>query len=244
MLESKFCLKEQLYISNRSQSKLENFKGCHTTMDNREVARNADMLVLSIKPQMYKEILEEIGNELKEKSLLISIAPNWTLASLQTYCPNAKIARCMPNTPAMVLEGMTGFVCNSKCTNQDKDCLQSFLQSFGQAIEVEEKHMEAVVALSGSSPAYAFSFLDAMIEKGMEFGLSLEQSKLLAAQSLKGAAQQVLESKDSASVLKEKVCSPGGTTIEAIHVFEQNNFEGIIQEAMEACKNKAGSMKV
>ena len=244
-LQSKKVKADNIWISNRSQEKLDAFQNCHTTTDNCTVASNVDILVLSIKPQVYEQVLQQIQKDIHCHTLVVSIAPNWTLTSLQKALqPTTKIVRIMPNTPAMVLEGMSAFVCNENCDQNDVEKIQEFCSYFGVATQVKEEQMDAVVALSGSSPAYAFSFLNAMIEKGQEMGMSYQQSKLLAAQSLKGAASLILQSDQSASVLKQNVCSPGGTTIEAVTILDDNHFESIIQEAMEACKNKAEKMKV
>lgn len=245
LLDSGYTTPEHLFISNRSIEKLESFARCHITLDNTEVAKHADVLVLSIKPQVYEEVILQIRDVVKDDTVVVAIAPNWTLETLEkTFARPLKMIRCMPNTPAMVQEGMTGYVCNALCTKEEEEMIVSFCQSFGQCVKVEEDQMDAVVALSGSSPAYAFSFLDAMIQKGMEAGLTKSQCTLLAGQALKGAAQQVLESEVSAFELKERVCSPNGTTIEAVEVLDKNGFENIIKEAMQACMDKAGRMKV
>ncbi|MBP3853062.1 MAG: pyrroline-5-carboxylate reductase [Erysipelotrichaceae bacterium] len=245
LLQAKWTTPDHLWISNRSQGKLDAFAGCHTTVKNTEVAEHADILVLAIKPQIYQTVLKEIASSCKEDVLLVSIAPNWTLDSLsQTLGRPFKVARCMPNTPAMVGQGMSAVVFNSLCRKSDEDNLISFCQSFGQCVKVKEEQMELVVALSGSSPAYAFSFLNAMIEKGVQCGLDKKTSQLLSAQALKGAAEMVLQSEESAGQLKQNVCSPNGTTIEAVNVLDANGFEEILSEAMDACIQKARSMKV
>ena len=119
-LQSKKVKADNIWISNRSQEKLDAFQNCHTTTDNCTVASNVDILVLSIKPQVYEQVLQQIQKDIHDHTLVVSIAPNWTLTSLQKALqPTTKIVRIMPNTPAMVLEGMSAFVCNENCDQND-----------------------------------------------------------------------------------------------------------------------------
>ena len=150
-----------------------------------------------------------------------------------------KIIRTMPNTPAMVLEGMTGACPNSYVTDDEVQMVLNLLSGFGNVEIVPETLMDAVVAVSGSSPAYVFMMIEAMIEGAVAEGMPREQAKKFAAKAVLGSARMVLETEKEPRELREMVCSPGGTTIEAVKVLEEKGFQNALIEAMEACAEKS-----
>jgi pyrroline-5-carboxylate reductase len=149
-----------------------------------------------------------------------------------------KVVRTMPNTPALVGEGMTALSVNKEITETELDEIQRLLNSFGKTEVVKEDLMDAVPAISGSSPAYAYLFIEALADGGVRDGIPRKQAYRMAAQALLGAAKMVLETGKHPGSLKDDVCTPGGTTIEAVAALEKNQFRAAILEAMEACTNK------
>lgn len=222
--------------SNDTASMVQKKLGIDTYTDNQKVAKISDVLFLAIKPQFMEEVLREIKPALSKETIIVSIAAGKTMEWIEKNIGgNHKIFRCMPNTPAQVGEGCTA-VCGNKQVNDDeREMVLRLLQAFGQASFVEEKQMDAVVAVSGSSPAYVFMFIEAMADGAVKAGMPRKQAYEFAAQAVLGSAKMVLETAKHPGTLKDMVCSPGGTTIEAVKVLEEKGFRGIIMDAMEAC---------
>lgn len=213
---------------------------------NVEVAKEADYLVLAVKPQMYPEVIKEIKNDVKEDAVIISIAPGktieWLAELFEKDVETIKLVRCMPNTPALVGEGCTG-VCFSKAIDTyEKEIVMDLLNSFGKASEVAEHLMDTVVGVSGSSPAYVFMFIEAMADAAVADGMPRKLAYEFAAQSVLGSAKMVLETGKHPAELKDMVCSPGGTTIEAVRVLEEKGLRSSVIEAQKACVKKAKGM--
>ena len=207
-----------------------------TTQDNRKVAAEADVLFLSVKPQVYPAVIAEIRDSLKKDQLIITIAPGKTLAWLrEQFTRDLKIIRTMPNTPAMVGEGMTAACPNEFVTEADLKTGLDLLGAFGKVEVVPEKLMDVVVSVSGSSPAYVFMMIEAMADAAVADGMPRAQAYKFAAQAVYGSAKMVLETGKHPAVLKDMVCSPAGTTIEAVRVLENMGFRSSIIEAMKAC---------
>lgn len=215
--------------------------GIQTTLDNRKVAGEADILILAVKPMYYEKILTEIRDVLKPEKVLVSIAPGKTLDWLYETagCENLPIVRCMPNTPALVGEGITGVCKNPYVTEEQMASVGRILSSCGLVEEVAEHQMEAVVAVSGSSPAYVFLFIEAMADAAVAEGMPRAQAYRFASQAILGSAKMVLETGKHPGELKDMVCSPAGTTIEAVRVLEEKGFRSAVIEAMHACAEKA-----
>jgi len=213
---------------------------------NKDVAKESDVLILAVKPLMYEAVLTEIKDVVKKEVVLISIAPGKTMDWIGDLLDGsvlnkktAKVVRCMPNTPALVGEGCTG-VCFSEANEaSDKKVVLEILNSFGKAYEVPERLMDAVVGVSGSSPAYVFMFIEAMADAAVLDGIPRSQAYEFAAQSVLGSAKMVLETGKHPAELKDMVCSPGGTTIEAVKVLEERGLRSAIMDAQHACVVKA-----
>lgn len=214
--------------------------------DNKEVAAYADYLVLAVKPQMYPAVIEEIRQVVRKDTVIISIAPGKTLQWLADLfikdIHEIKLVRCMPNTPALVMEGCTGVCFGETVLDQEKETVMQLLNSFGKAIEVPENLMDTVVGVSGSSPAYVFMFIEAMADAAVADGMPRKLAYEFAAQSVLGSAKMVLETGKHPGELKDMVCSPGGTTIEAVRVLEKNGLRSSVMEAQKACVAKAKGM--
>lgn len=213
---------------------------------NTRVAEEADILILSVKPQMYEKVIKEIRQSLKDSGIIVSIAPGKTIEWLKKALGNEKterkIVRCMPNTPAMVGEGCTGVSFSENMTEDERKLVLKVLGSFGKAMEVPESLMDVVVGVSGSSPAYVFLFIEAMADAAVADGMPRKQAYEFAAQAVYGSAKMVLETGMHPGQLKDMVCSPGGTTIEAVRVLEEKGLRSGIIEAQRACVKKSKEM--
>ena len=209
------------------------------TLDNREVAKAADILILAVKPQYYGEVIEEIRDVMKKDAVFVSIAPGKRMEWFyEQFGRKPKIVRCMPNTPALVGEGMTGVCCNELVSQSEKEEVLRILQGFGHAEEVTEPLMDVVVSVSGSAPAYVFLFIEAMADAAVADGMPRAQAYRFASQAVLGSARMVLETGRHPGELKDMVCSPGGTTIEAVRVLEAKGMRSAVIEAMKACCQK------
>ena len=217
--------------------------GIHVTADNREAARKAEVLILSVKPQYYAEAIAEIRDCVSDDQLIITIAPGKTLAWLEEqFGKPVKIVRTMPNTPALVGEGMTAACVNPYVTEEEKAYALKILESFGKVEIVPEHLIDAVVAVSGSSPAYVFMFIEAMADAAVAEGMPRAQAYQFAAQAVYGSAKMVMETGKHPGELKDMVCSPAGTTIEAVRVLEERGFRSAVIEAMKACADVSRNM--
>lgn len=204
--------------------------------DNCRVAVESEILFLAVKPQFFPEVLAEIKDTVRKETLVVSIAAGKTVAFLEEgISAEHKIIRCMPNTPALVGEGCTGVCCNKQVSEDEMEQVFELLSSFGKAYKITESMMDAVVAVSGSSPAYVFMFIEAMADGAVKAGMPRAQAYEFAAQAVLGSAKMVLETGKHPAELKDMVCSPAGTTIEAVKVLEEKGFRGAVMDAMEAC---------
>ncbi len=235
--------KEEIIVSNlteagsrRSQEKL----GVVTTLDNKEVVRSTKTVVLAVKPQFYEEVLKEVQEELTPDHLIVGIAPGKTLAWLEEKSGKPlKVVRMMPNTPALVGEGMTGFCANGRVTEEELTEIRTITESFGRSEMVPERLMDTVGAVSGSSPAYVFMFIEAMADAAVAQGMTRKQAYSFASQAVLGSAKMVLETGMHPGELKDMVCSPAGTTIEGVRALEKAGMRSAIYEALQACADKS-----
>lgn len=208
--------------------------------DNIQVAQFADILILAVKPQVLPQVVLQIKDVIAPETVVMSIAAGVSLGRLQElFDREVKLIRCMPNTPALVGKGCTGVCCNGLVTEEEMKQSLTLLSSFGLAEEVPEKLMDAVVGVSGSSPAYVFLFLEALADGAVQAGMPRAQAYRFAAQSVMGSAALMLETGKHPGELKDMVCSPGGTTIDAVQVLEDRGFRSSIMHAVAACVEKS-----
>ena len=186
-----------------------------SVIDEKAVAEAADILFLAVKPNVLPEVLPKIGPVIRKKTVIISIAAGKSLAFLENGLgrDDLKIVRCMPNTPALVLEGCTGACANKNVTEKEMEEVLKILGAFGRASVVPEKLMDVVVGISGSSPAYVFMFIEAMADAAVLAGMPRAQAYEFSAQAVLGSAKLLLETGKHPGELKDMVCSPGGTTM-------------------------------
>ena len=232
-----------IMASNRTELKLENLKSeynIHTTLDNKEVAEFADILVLSIKPNKIKEVINEIKTYIKEDHIIVSIVAGVSIESIQDlFQRKLKIARAMPNIPAIVAEGMTGLCHNSLVTENEMKSIVKIFNSFGNVEVLDEELMDVVTAVSASSPALVYMFIEALADGAVLKGLSREKAYRMVSQAVLGSAKMVLDTDCHPGQLKDRVCSAGGTTIEAIYSLEKKGFRGHVIEAIDKCTEKS-----
>lgn len=217
--------------------------GARALPTNREVAQAAEVLILAVKPDQVKEVLTGLGGDLnRQRHLLVSIAAGVTLAQLEAAAPGLRCIRVMPNTPALVGASASAFACGASATAADADIVRQLFGSVGVVLQVKETLLDAVTGLSGSGPAYAFLMIEALADGGVAAGLPRDIAQTLAAQTLLGAAKMVLETGQHPGVLKDAVCSPGGTTVEAIHVLEKSGVRGALMSAVRAASEKSRTL--
>jgi pyrroline-5-carboxylate reductase len=207
---------------------------------NLEVVFSAKVLVLAVKPDQVAGVLAEIKPAFTPDHLLISIAAGITLEKLQAgLSPGARVIRVMPNTPALVGAGASGYAAGSKATPEDLQLAGTLLSAVGVAVEVKEKLLDAVTGLSGSGPAYVFQMIEALSDGGVAAGLPRDIATKLAAQTLLGAAKMVLETGLHPGALKDMVTSPGGTTIEGLHEMERGGVRAALMNAVRTAAAKS-----
>jgi pyrroline-5-carboxylate reductase len=230
-------------LSEQGRERVREAYGIRVTDDNTEVVKQAEVIILSVKPQFYADVIAQIRDFVREGQIIITIAPGKTLAWLaEQFGKEVKIVRTMPNTPAMVGEGMTAACPNAQITEEDFGKVKSILESFGKVETVPEKLMDTVTAVSGSSPAYVFMVIEAMADAAVSGGMPRQQAYKFAAQAVLGSAKMVLETGKHPGELKDMVCSPAGTTIEAVRTLEERGLRSAIIEAMKVCEDKSRSL--
>jgi pyrroline-5-carboxylate reductase len=246
VLNSNIFLSKDIIVSDINLEMLEKIKlemGIEITLDNKEVAKKVDYIVLSIKPNMYEKIIQEIKEDIKEKTLVITIAAGITREKAESnFGKKVKLVRVMPNTPALVGEGMSALCPNDMISKEELKEVQDIFNSFGKTEIMEEKYMNAVTALTGSSPAIVYTFIEALSDAAVLKGLPRDKAYKLASQAVLGSAKMVLETGRHPGELKDAVCSPGGTTIEAMFSLEKNGFRGVVMESFVKCVDKADEM--
>lgn len=236
MLQKEIVKKTDITGSAKSKQTLEsvhNMYGIATKESNVEVAKEADVLILAVKPQFFQTVIEEIRDVVSADTLVVSIAAGKTIAWIeQIFNKEIKLVRCMPNTPALVGEGCTGVCVNMRVSKEETEFSLRLMESFGRASLLSESLMDAVGAVSGSSPAYVFMFIEAMADAAVASGMPRAQAYEFAAQAVYGSAKLVLESGRHPGELKDMVCSPGGTTIQGVRVLEERGMRGAVMDAL------------
>jgi pyrroline-5-carboxylate reductase len=238
----------EIWVSDVDGAKLKDLAnrfGVHTSEDNRIVAERVDILVLAVKPQIMKPVVEALAPVVQDRRpVLVSIAAGITEAALDRWAGGgAAIVRCMPNTPALVRTGATALHANDRTTPMQRNQAEAILRSVGLAVWVnDEALLDAVTALSGSGPAYFFLMMEAMEEAAVALGLDRSTARLLSQQTALGAGRIAIESEEPPAELRRRVTSPGGTTERAIAAFENGNLRELVGEAMRAAALRAAEL--
>lgn len=237
---------EDVLVSRRHEEALKPLQqelGIGITTDNVQVAAFARILFLAVKPQFYAETIQQIRDVIKEDTIVVTIAPGKTLKWLtEQFGRPVKLVRTMPNTPAMVGEGMTGICAGDTVTEEELAAVREICSGFSRTEVVTENLMDVVTSVSGSAPAYVFMFIEAMADAAVADGMPRKSAYTFAAQAVLGSAKMVLDTGMHPGELKDMVCSPGGTTIEAVRVLEEKGLRSAVIEAMKACAKKSREM--
>lgn len=227
-------------VDAEKASHLSTETGVETISDIKELVEKCMIIVLAVKPQNYAEVLEEAKETASENKIFVSIAAgisiNYVREQLGIECP---VVRVMPNTPLLLGKGATAVCPSENVSDRDFGIVKSMFSLNGTVEIVEEKHMNSIISVNGSSPAYIYMFAKAVVEYAESQGIDKNTALNLFCATLEGSAAMLLESGDDPDTLIGKVCSKGGTTIEAVNKLNENNFCGIIKEAMDACTKRA-----
>ena len=214
-----------------------------TTRSNRDVADEADIVVLAVEPQILDEVLEEIRQAVGTDTLIVSVAAGYPIARIARHLSvTERIVRSMPNTPSLVREGLTAVAYEESLPSRDAAAVRTLFESIGQVVRVEERWLDAVTGLSGSGPAYVYVMIEALADGGVNMGLPRETAHLLAAQTVAGAARLVLESREHPGVLKDRVASPGGTSIAGLRELERGGLRAALISAVETAAQRSSEL--
>lgn len=223
-----------------ARARFQEMTGCPATVDNREVVGGSDVLVLAVKPQTMPALLEEVRHLVGERHLIISIAAGITLKRLADgLLANYRLVRVMPNTPCLVGASASGFAVGPGVKPEDAVLVEKLFNAVGKAFALPESLIDAVTGLSGSGPAFVYTFIESLADGGVRMGLPREAALALAAQTVMGAARMVLETNQHPAVLKDAVTSPGGTTIAGLHALERGGFRAAVIDAVEAATKRS-----
>ena len=239
---------EDLLFTDKNLERCEAVKketGVSFLKENAEVAANVKFLILAVKPVVYPAVLADLKDAVREEQIVISVAPGITVSSVREALGGfRRIIRIMPNTPALVGAGMTGYTLEEKLfTREEIEEARGILKSFSEIVQVEERLMDTVTTVSGSGPAYLFMFIEAMADAAVEGGMPRAQAYKFAAQTVLGSAKMVLETGKHPGELKDMVTSPAGTTIAAVRVLEEKGLRSAVIEGTRACTLRSAEMR-
>ena len=242
LLLGQVCSAESIWATDPVAGRRDRLKsqfGIQVGSVNSEAVTWADVIVLAVKPQILPAVLREIGLLLGH-ALVVSIVAGVTIRTIAEQMGGGmRVVRAMPNTPALVREGMTALAIGAEVSEEDVHLARTIFEAVGLVVAVEERLMDAVTGLSGSGPAYVFQAIEALADGGVMMGLPRQTAELLAAQTVLGAARLVLESGVHPAQLKDRVASPGGTTIAGLHQLEQGGFRAALMAAVEAATTRS-----
>jgi pyrroline-5-carboxylate reductase len=236
---SKKKYKGKIIATRREIEKLKELEklGATISTDNKKAAKEASIIFLCVKPNDVEKVLKEINNEIDGK-LIISTAATIPLKFYKKIAPKAKFVRIMPNVAVLVQESFTAYCCDENVTPEDKKKVKEILDMFGRSEEVEEKHMDAITALSGSGPGYISIIMEALMYAGLKVGLPRDLALYSSAQTVLGTGKLLLETKEHPAKIKDMVTTPGGTTIEAIYQLEGSQIRQALMKAVEEATKK------
>lgn len=240
-LSSRMVEAEDVYVSDLNADVLKSLSeetGVHTSLDPSEFLEGVDVLFLAVKPQDMMGLLSDIGEHIKD-CLLVSVAAGVSTESIEKRVEAGRVIRVMPNMPVLVSEAAAGYCLGESALDDDEAVIQDLFGAVGVCVKVEEELMDAVTGLSGSGPAYVYYFIKALAAGGVKQGLPEETALALATQTVRGAADLLKSEDKSPAELIDEVASPGGTTIEALKVFDEKQMEETIVEAVSAASDKA-----
>ncbi|MEK6590170.1 MAG: pyrroline-5-carboxylate reductase, partial [Nitrospinota bacterium] len=212
----------------------------NVTTDNRYAVRKSDIIILALKPQIIAKVIGDVADLIDKSKLIITIAAGITINSIHKILGRrGRVVRVMPNTPAIIQEGISAIACGDGILKGDLKITQKIFNAVGKTVVVEESMMDAVTGLSGSGPAYVFLIIESLIDAGVKMGLPRDISKVLSIQTIIGAARLALETGEHPGKLKDMVTSPGGTTIAGLHALENGGLRSALINAVESATRKS-----
>jgi pyrroline-5-carboxylate reductase len=209
-----------------------------------ELAHECRLIILAVKPQVLPDVLRELRPEINPEHLIISIAAGISLAVLENQIPQGRFVRVMPNTPARIRRGVAAYTIGNNITNADTEQVEAIFRCVGEILPVTERLMDSVTALSGSGPAYVYYFIEALIDAGVLLGLGREQAKILAVETVIGAAEMLKQTGEHPAKLCNEVTSPGGTTAAALFELEKAGVAGTLMTAMQAAARRSAELNM
>ena len=233
-----------IFIRNSSDSSTQSAaqkNGVQACGSLKELAQNSDIVFIGVKPYLVAKVLEEIKDELKNK-IVISMAASVEIRDIEVIIPETKVVRIMPNTPVEVGAGVIGVSFSEFFNKDEKPYIVELFDNIGKVEVISEKDMPGLTAISGSGPAYVYMFIEALADGAVLNGLRRDVAYRLAANTVLGSAKMVLETNEHPGKLKDDVCSPAGSTIEAVRVLEENNFRSAVIKCERACFEKLSKM--
>jgi pyrroline-5-carboxylate reductase len=243
MIRSKLVLAPRIIASRRGADALAELQkkwGVRTTTDNRKAAAGADIIILAVKPQMARKVMEELAGTVRPDQLVISVMAGVTTAAIsKALRVDGPVVRAMPNTPCQVDAGATAIAAGAFAGEKDLKRAEAVFASVGLVVTLPEAALDAVTGLSGSGPVYIYMAIEAMIDGGVKMGIPRQVAAKLAAQTVYGAAKLVLETGKHPAVLKDEVTTPGGTAITAIHVLESKGLRSVLIDGIEAATKRS-----
>lgn len=246
LLHSKVVPPQSIIVSDVKTERLDMLRdkhGIRTTTDNHELVRDADVVVLSVKPQVIDKVLGAIGKDIRPSQLIISVAAGVPVSAMEGRLPDgARVVRTMPNTPATVDAGATAIAPGTHATEEDLEVARQLFAAVGRVVTLDESLLDAVTGLSGSGPAYVMLMIEALADGGVKVGLHRDTALLLAAQTVFGSAKLLLETGEHPGRLKDMVTSPGGTAIAGLHTLESGGLRRTLIDAVEAATNRAAAL--
>jgi pyrroline-5-carboxylate reductase len=246
LLKSGIIAADRIYVtepdSNRRQLLADTYQiRVHDSDNSSKVCSECETIILAVKPQIMDAVLQSLKKDIDSSHLLISIAAGIQVSVMDFILGESgcRLIRVMPNTPAFVLEAASALSAGPRATPEDMDIAVSIFNSIGKTVVLDEKYIDAVTGLSGSGPAYVFTFLEALIDAGLKVGLNRSDAETLVMQTVLGSVKLAISSKENPAQLRAMVTSPGGTTIAGLHELEAAGFNGIIINAVEAATERS-----
>ena len=248
MLASKAASPDEIHATDVMSERLDQMKARYSIQvgtDNKAAVLWCEIVILAVEPQVLDRVLDDLRSVLTEAKLVLSVAAGYPIARIVAHVtPGVRVVRCMPNTPSVVRAGVCALAWGSRVSEEDERLARAIFESVGRVVVVEERLMDAVTGLSGSGPAYVLLIIEALADGGVKMGLPRDAAFGLAAQTVFGAAQMVQETGEHPGRLKDKVASPGGTTIAGLHELERGRLRASLMDAVEAATKRSQELGV
>ena len=243
MLKADLARAQNFHVTDVDPSRLEHFQSRYNIQgdsDNFGATRSADIIILAVKPQVMDKVLKEIKDVPDTARLFITVAAGYPIARVLSHLKaQPPVIRAMPNTPSIILEGVTALAAGPGVSSGHVQMATDIFSAVGKTVHIDEELLDAVTGLSGSGPAYVYVIIEALADGGVRMGIPRHIAQTLAAQTLLGTAKMVLEMGDHPGVLKDRVASPGGTTIAGLHKLEQGGLRATLMNAVEAATRRS-----